>query len=59
MGSSITRFFYSLLCTYHNGLEGYCPPLFNIEWDKSYYNDILESRWKELGLKFKKRSPYI
>jgi hypothetical protein len=55
MGSSVTRLFYKMMCHTHSGLEGYCPPLYNLEWDKEYYDEILHEHWDKLGLKYEKR----
>jgi hypothetical protein len=55
MGSSVTRLFYSMMCHRHNGLEGYCPPLYNLQWDKEYYVELLHEHWDRLGLKYEKR----
>jgi hypothetical protein len=49
MESSITRLFYSMMCHRHNGLEGYCPPLYNVEWDQAYYQQQLKEYWISKG----------
>jgi hypothetical protein len=55
MGSSVTRLFFAMMCHKHNGLEGYCPPLYNLEWDREYYVGLMHEHWDRLGLKYEKK----
>jgi hypothetical protein len=38
LGSSFTGLLFAIMCHRHRGLEGVCPPLFDIKWDKAYYD---------------------
>lgn len=41
-GSSFTGLLYAIMCHRHRGLEGICPPMFDIKWDKEYYDRLDE-----------------
>jgi hypothetical protein len=37
-GSSFTGLLYAIMCHRHRGLEAICPPMFDLRWDKEYYD---------------------
>lgn len=41
-GSSFTGLLFSIMCHRHRGLEGICPPMFDIKWDREYYDLLTE-----------------
>lgn len=46
-GSSFTGLLYAIMCHRHRGLEGYCPPMFDVKWDHEYYDKKYEEYVKE------------
>jgi hypothetical protein len=41
-GSSFTGLLFAIMCHRHRGLEGICPPMFDIKWDREYYHQLEE-----------------
>jgi hypothetical protein len=41
-GSSFTGLLFAIMCHRHRGLEGVCPPMFDIKWDREYYDRLEE-----------------